>query len=648
MHCRLLGMLATFCIAAGLAFGSATTSAQNLLTDLGPGTAFGINNSGEVVLSNGIWSNGTVTAFPTGFSGTAINASGQVAGALVANGVEGAAFYSNGTVTLIGANSDPTLAISGALGINDNGVVVGQGSGNGGQYIYAFIYNGQLSSLGTLPGSAANTFGFTSQANGVNNAGLVTGSAINNSGFNNTVDAFIYDITGATWTDLGPGAGVAINASGQVLLGGAIYSNGTTTQIPIFGNAINATAQVVGRNFFYSGGIIDLNNLVNATDPLKPYVTLNFAVGINDSLLVVVNGVDSRTQLNHAYLVQAPWITISPGPLTFPSQIIGTVSSAQTITVTNAGATALPIDSVSTSGDFLQTNNCGPSLAPSGTCAVMVTFGPTAAGARTGNLTVTTNSVPVTVPLSGTAPVQVTISSSATTTAENVPVKLTWTASPGSTCTATGGTSADGWVGTIAITGTQSVAESSGGAYEYGLSCVAGSQSASSQVSVVVNWPVVSVSLTASPASFTAGQSITLKWSSANATSCTATGGGADDMWPGSKATSGSSVVTEPYAPAGSSLTLTFSIECMSSVSGLSAIASAKSIENAVAPAPTPTAPAAMSGGGGALDSVAVLFLAGVAALRRSRHSSLHSKIRAPQSDLGNSKLTSGTSIDLT
>ena len=611
MDCRLLRLIAKVCWIPVLAVGSAATSAQTPLTDLGPGSAYGINNSGQVVLSNGIWTNGTVTAFPTGFTGAAINSSAQVAGALVANGVEGAAFYSNGTVTLIGANSDPTLAVSGALGINDNGVVVGQGSGNGGQYVYAFIYNGQITSLGTFPGSVANTFGFTSQANGINNAGLVTGSAINDSGINNTVDAFIYDITGAAWTDLGPGAGVAINASGQVLLGGAIYSNGTTTPIPIQGIAINGTAQVVGGNFFYSGGIIDLNTLVSATDPLKPYVTLNSAVGINDSLLVVVNGVDSRTQLNHAYLVQAPWITISPGPLSFPSQAIGTVSSAQTIAVTNTGTTALPIDTVSISGEFLQTNNCGASLAPSGACTIMVTFGPTAAGARTGKLTVTSSGVPVTVPLAGTAPVQVTISSSAATTTENVPVKLTWTASPGSTCTATGGSTADGWIGAVAVSGTQSVTETSGGSYVYGLTCASGSQSAKGQVSVLVNWPVVSASLTASPASFTAGNSITLTWSSANATSCTASGGGASDTWPGAKATSGSSTFTEPYAPAGSSLTLTFTITCTSSVSGLSATASAKSVENAAAPS--------KSGGGGALDPMTVLFLTGIAALLRFR-----------------------------
>jgi len=42
--------------------------------------AFGINNAGQVVLQNGVYANGTLTAFPTGFACDAINSSGAVAG----------------------------------------------------------------------------------------------------------------------------------------------------------------------------------------------------------------------------------------------------------------------------------------------------------------------------------------------------------------------------------------------------------------------------------------------------------------------------------------------------------------------------------------------------------------------------------------
>jgi hypothetical protein len=191
-------------------------------------------------------------------------------------------------------------------------------------------------------------------------------------------------------------------------------------------------------------------------------------------------------------------------------------------------------------------------------------------------------------------------------------VTLTWTVSAGATCTATGGSSTDGWIGTVAVSGTQSVAESSGGSYVYGLSCTSGSQSGTGQVSVLVNWPIVSASLTALPASFTAGNSITLTWKSANATGCAASGGGAGDTWPGAKATSGSATLTEPYAPAGASLTLTFMLTCTSSTSGLSATASAKSVENSAAPT--------KSGGGGALDPLFIILLSAFTAAFRLRN----------------------------
>ena len=51
MYIRPLGFLTSIYRFAGLALGLVTANAQNLLTDLGPGTAYGINNGGQVALS---------------------------------------------------------------------------------------------------------------------------------------------------------------------------------------------------------------------------------------------------------------------------------------------------------------------------------------------------------------------------------------------------------------------------------------------------------------------------------------------------------------------------------------------------------------------------------------------------------------------
>jgi hypothetical protein len=109
--------------------------------------------------------------------------------------------------------------------------------------------------------------------------------------------------------------------------------------------------------------MIDLNSLIGATDPLKPYVTLTRAVGINDSLLILANGVDSRTNLTHAYLYQASFLQLSPAVLSF-TQAVGGRGQPLSVTVTNAGTTAIPFGTPYVNGDFSTTaDNCGTSLA---------------------------------------------------------------------------------------------------------------------------------------------------------------------------------------------------------------------------------------------------------------------------------------------
>jgi hypothetical protein len=95
-------------------------------------------------------------------------------------------------------------------------------------------------------------------------------------------------------------------------------------------------------------------------------------------------------------------IGVSPGALNFSSQLTGTTSAAQSVTVTNSNSTAAAVSSISTSGDFAQTNNCGSSIAANGSCTVNVTFSPTATGTRTGSLTINAGGLTNTVSLSGT------------------------------------------------------------------------------------------------------------------------------------------------------------------------------------------------------------------------------------------------------
>jgi hypothetical protein len=83
---------------------------------------------------------------------------------------------------------------------------------------------------------------------------------------------------------------------------------------------------------------------------------------------------------------------VNPASLTFASQVFGTASTAQTVTLTNTGSVALTPTGIAMNGDFSETDNCvNVSLAAGGSCTIQVTFTPTATGSRTGQMIVSAN-----------------------------------------------------------------------------------------------------------------------------------------------------------------------------------------------------------------------------------------------------------------
>jgi hypothetical protein len=105
-------------------------------------------------------------------------------------------------------------------------------------------------------------------------------------------------------------------------------------------------------------------------------------------------------------------VTINPTSLTFGSQVVGTSSTSQPVTLTNSGTSAVTGISISASGDFSETDNCGTTLAANSSCTINVTFTPTAVGTRTGTLTVTDSAGTQTASLSGTGVANVSLSPS--------------------------------------------------------------------------------------------------------------------------------------------------------------------------------------------------------------------------------------------
>lgn len=143
----------------------------------------------------------------------------------------------------------------------------------------------------------------------------------------------------------------------------------------------------------------------------------------------------------------APKVTLSGSIADFGSLDAGVTSAAQALTITNSGSAPLNISSVTATGDFTAITTCVANMAPNGSCTVFVTFKPTAAGARTGLLTIVDDAISgeafIALSGTGTAPtLAITPASGGATTAtvtagQTATYSLSIAATPGAAGTAT-------------------------------------------------------------------------------------------------------------------------------------------------------------------------------------------------------------------
>jgi hypothetical protein len=95
--------------------------------------------------------------------------------------------------------------------------------------------------------------------------------------------------------------------------------------------------------------------------------------------------------LNAASVYTPLTLTFSATSLTFPVLQIGLTSAPQTVTVSNVSSHTATFTSITTGGDFIQTNTCPATLNAGQNCTVTVSFKPTTSGTRKGSLTVKDN-----------------------------------------------------------------------------------------------------------------------------------------------------------------------------------------------------------------------------------------------------------------
>ena len=169
----------------------------------------------------------------------------------------------------------------------------------------------------------------------------------------------------------------------------------------------------------------------------------------NDGMLDVVTG--------NGFLLLQTTASLSPTSLAFGNQNVGTTSAPQTVTLKNIGASTLVINLISVVGTgssyFLQTNNCGLSLAAGASCTITVTFSPRVYGTFTPSLRVSYQGVgsPQNVALSGTGvtPRKVSLKPFSLTYA----TQLVGTTSPAQTATLTNIGHQDVTISSISISG---------------------------------------------------------------------------------------------------------------------------------------------------------------------------------------------------
>jgi hypothetical protein len=320
-------------------------------------------------------------------------------GGLYAHSAAVADVNGDGKPDLIVANGYAcTTCTTGAIGVllgNGDGTfqtAVAYGSG-GDQSVFLAVADVNRDNKADL--LVANAYACNNCANGViavllgNGDGTFQTAVVYPAGGYATDSVALADVNGDGTPDLLTGNGYACSScttsTVAVLLGNG---DGTFQAAQVFDSGGYQAISVVGTDVNGDGkpDLMAANSCMNSND--CPF-------GTNGAAAVLLN-------------ISQPAATLSPTSLNFGNQTVGFTSAQMGSTLTNTGNNSLTISSISVNGtngtDFAESSTCPNLLAPNTSCAINVTFTPSATGTRSAAMAVTDNAPnsPQSVLLSGT------------------------------------------------------------------------------------------------------------------------------------------------------------------------------------------------------------------------------------------------------
>jgi len=327
---------------------------------------------------------------------------------------------------------------------------------------------------------------------------------------------------------------------GTLTVAAEIFDPTTRTFAPLSGQMIRLTNTHRGT-LLYSGNVLISGGVAVASAGARLYRDLTEQFDTSTQIFGSASAPMTATRIAHdATTLPGGWLLMSGGATSLSFTNVTAVRTAELFNPATRAFTSL--------GITLSTPRAAHAAARLADGSVLLTGGLTVGSVATPGIVL--DSAEVFRVATPTAKPTVTLTAEPTTLTLGGSLNLLWSSTLADSCAAYGS-----WSGTKATSGTQAITPTVVGNHSFSLFCTGAGGTSSVEAVVAVTAPVAAptVSLTASAASAPAGSTVTLQWSSTQASTCSASGD-----WSGNKATLGSEGVSTGTTAG----TRTFKITC--------------------------------------------------------------------------------------